>query len=171
MAYRYGHDWNVRRRHPVDEVDEATARRRFDEGPQVAVSRLDDGGSVPVYTLILGPRGGHVRVRRYDANGSVVETYDYSEVDGEDRLFLDNYKRWVYADGATGPQRFSQCVAHTSWVFRLDGTATCREVVKGLPEARVSEYRDVDVSRHWRDRPAFGAWDPFGEHPEPSRPT
>jgi hypothetical protein len=171
MTYRYGHDWNVRMSQPIDEIDEAAARDRFVSGPQLSVSKVpEDGAAVPVYTLVLGPGGGHVRVARYDANGSVVETYDYSHVEGEERLFLDNHKAYVYADDAAGPQRFSQSRAHKAWVFRPDGTATCREVVKGIDDARVSEYHELDVSGHWRERPAFGDWDVFGEAPEPSTP-
>lgn len=167
MSFRYGYDWNIRLRQPVDEVDEASARRRFEEGPQVCVSPTVEGGLAPSYALILGPGGSHVRVRCLDANGSVVDVYDYSQVEGDQRLFLDNFTQYVYADEAQGPQRLSQSKAHKSWVFRQDGTATCRETVKGIEQARISEYRDLDVSGHWRDRPQWGEWDSFGLHPEP----
>lgn len=168
MTYRYGTDWNIRLHQPIDEIGEPAARERFQTGPQVSVSKVDAGaGAVPAYTLILGPGGSHVRVRLYDAQGSVVETYDYSQVEWEERLFLDNYKQWVYPDDAAGPQRFSRSVAHKAWVFRQDGTATCRERVKGTPQDRVSEHRDLDLAGHWRDRPTFGDWDSFGEQPEP----
>lgn len=97
-----------------------------------------------------------------------MEVYDYSVVDGDDRLFMDNHKLYVHTDEASTAQTFSQSVAHKGWVFRQDGTATCREVVKLMPDARISEYGDLDVSGHWRGRPAFGDWDGYGEHPEPS---
>lgn len=167
MTYRYGHTWNVRRGHPVEEVDEVGARALFESGPQLSVSRIEEGQTVPDYTLILGVEGSHVRVRRYDANGSITETFDYSFREGEERLFLDNYKVYVYPDDAASPQSFMDSVAHKAWVFREDGTATCREVVKPAPDARITEYRDLDVSGNWRARPAFGDWDAFGEHPEP----
>lgn len=167
MTYRYGRDWNVELKKTISEIDESAARQRFVDGPQLAVSRVADGESVPDYTLVLGAGGSHVRVRHYDANGSVVEVFDYSSVDGDDRLFMDNYKVYVYADEATTPQTFNQSVAHKAWVFGPDGTATCREVVKPMPDARISKYRDLDVSGNWRARPAFGDWDRFGEHPEP----
>lgn len=167
MTYRYGLKWNVRRGHPVEEIDEATARDRFATTPQMSVTRVAEGRHVPDYTLVLGPGGSHVRVVRYDENGSTVEVFDYSFREGEDRLFMDNYATYVYEEGATTPRTFSQSVAHKSWVFREDGTATCREVVKPMPDARISEYRDLDVSGHWRARPAFGDWDLYGEHPEP----
>lgn len=167
MTYRYGRDWNVELKKPIGEIDEAAARQRFADGPQLAVSRIADGQSVPDYTLILGVDGSHVRVRKYDVNGSVTEVFDYSFVEGEERLFMDNYKVYVYADDASTPQAFNQSVAHKAWVFRQDGTATCREVVKPMPDARVSEYRDLDVAGNWRARPAFGDWDRFGEQPEP----
>ena len=90
MTYRYGTDWNIRLHQPIDEIGEPAARERFQTGPQVSVSKVDAGaGAVPAYTLILGPGGSHVRVRLYDAQGSVVETYDYSQVEWEERLFLD----------------------------------------------------------------------------------
>lgn len=63
-----------------------------------------------------------MRVRKYDPKGSVVEVFDYSFVEGEEQLFMDNYKVYVYADEASTPQTFSQSVAHKSWVFRPDGT-------------------------------------------------
>lgn len=167
MTFRYGHDWNIRLRQPVDEVDEAVARRRFEKGPQVCVSPMVEAGVAPRYALILGPGGSHVRVRCLDVHGSVVDVYDYSQVEGDDRLFLDNYKQYVYAEDAREAQTFSQSKAHKAWVFRQDGTATCRETVKGMEEVRISEYRDLDVSGHWRERPVFGDWDRFGLHPEP----
>lgn len=170
MTHRYAQGWNVRLRQPIDEIDEATARRRFADGPQLAVIRLTGEHAVPDYTLTVAAGGEHVRVQRYDAHGSVVETFDYSSVPGEERLFLDNHKSYVYSDGATGPQRFSQSTAHKAWVFRTDGTATCRAVVKGIAEARVSSYHQLEVSGHWRERPDFGDWDSFGEAPEPSTP-
>lgn len=167
MTYRYGHTWNADLSKPVKETDEAGARRLWESGPQVSVSRIEDGRAVPDYTLVLGPGGSHVRVVRYDVNGSTSETFDYSFRKGEDRLFLDNYKVYVYRDGADGPQTFLESVAHRSWVFREDGTATSREVVKPAPGARISEFRDLDLRGHWRARPAFGEWDGFGKHPEP----
>lgn len=167
MSYRYGHNWNTRLRQPIDEVDETTARRRFEEGPQVSVSRLADGAVVPDYTLVLGTAGSHVRVRLFDENGSIVESYDWAEVEGEDRLFLTDYWVWVYAEDATEPQTFSQSRANKAWLFRPDGTARSRESIKGHPEVRIREYQDMDMSGHWRDRPAFGEWDSFGELPEP----
>lgn len=167
MTYRYGLKWNVRRGHPVEEIDEATARERFATAPQLSVTRIAEGQQVPDYTLTLGPEGSHVRVVTYDENGSVVEVFDYAFVEGDDRLFMDNYKAYVYPDGATKPLSFMESVAHKAWVFREDGTATCREVVKPMPDARISEYRDLDVSGNWRVRPAFGDWDLYGEHPEP----
>lgn len=173
MSYRYGRDWNVRLREPVDEIDEATARQRFVDGPQLSVSRMGERGAVPDYTLILGAGGGHVRVRVYDDNGSVVETFDWAAGDdqaADDQLFLSNYKVYVYPEGATRPQTFRNAVAHKAWVFWPDGTATCREVVEPVPEARVTEYRDLDVAGHWRARPAFGDWDRFGQHPAPRTP-
>lgn len=170
MSYRYAQGWNVRLRQPIDEMDEPTARQHFDEGAQLAVLGTSDGQVTPDFTLIVGSGGGHVRVQRYDAAGSVSEIFDYSSVPEEERLFLDNYKLYVYSDGATGPQRFSQSVAHRAWVFRTDGTATCRAVVKGIADARVSSYHQLDVSGHWRERPDFGDWDSFGEAPEPSTP-
>lgn len=167
MTYRYGLKWNVRRGHPVEEIDEAAARTRFETGPELSVSRVAEGRTVPDYTLALGPGGSHVRVLRYDENGSTVEIFDYAQREGEDRLFLDNYKVYVYEEDATRPRTFSQAVAHKAWVFREDGTATCREVVKPMPDARITEYRDLDVTGNWRDRPAFGDWDRFGDHAEP----
>ncbi len=168
MTYRYGHDWNVRMAQPIYEIDEPAARERFLTGPQLSVSKVpDESTAVPAYTVVLGPGGSHVSITLYDSNGSVVETYDYSQVEGEERLFLDNYKVYVYADDARGPQRFSQSAAHKAWVFRPDGTGTCREVVRGIEDARVSSYQDLDVSRHWRVRPTFGDWDGFGQTPQP----
>lgn len=171
MTYRYGLKWNVRRGHPVEEIDEATARERFREGPQFSVSRITHGRTVPDYTLSMQPGGTHLRVLKYDEFGSTVEIFDFSEREGDDRLFMNGYAVYVYPDDETRPRTFSQAVAHKSWVFREDGTATCREVVKPQPDARISEYRDLDVSGHWRERPAFGEWDGFGEHPEPAGGT
>ncbi len=167
VTYRYGSGWNVRLKKPKEEFDEATARQCFAQGPMFAVSRVAEGQDVADFTLHVAAEGSHVRVQRYDANGSVVEVYDYAYVDGDDRLFMDNYKLYVYADDARTTRTFSQSVAHKSWVFRKDGTATCREVVKPLPDAKISQYRDLDVSGHWRARPSFGDWDGYGEHPEP----
>lgn len=167
MTYRYGRDWNIELKKPINEIDEQAAAQRLQDGPQLSVSKISEGRTVPDYTLVLGVDGSHVRVRKYDQNGSVLEVFDYSFVEGDERLFMDNYKVYVYPDEASTPQTFSQSVAHKSWVFRTDGTATCREVVKPMPDARVTEYQDVDVSGNWRDRPAFGDWDRFGEHPEP----
>ena len=167
MTYRYGQNWNAGRGRPGLEIDEATARQRFDDGPFFSVSRLAEGRTVPDYTLVLQPGGSHVRVNRYDDNGSTVEVFDYSQREGQDRLFMDNYKLYVYPDDKTGPRTFTESLAHKAWVFREDGTATCRETVKGMPEARISEYRDLDMSGHWRARPAFGEWDSFGDQPEP----
>lgn len=170
MTYRYGWIWNSRLGRPAEEMAEAQARERYRKGPQLSVSRVADGQTVPDFTLILGPDGSHVRIMLYDANGSTTEVFDYSAVAGDERLFLDNYKVYVYADQARSAQTFSKSAAHKAWVFRPDGTATCREVVKPLPDARVSHYRDLDVTSHWRPRPGFGEWDSFGEHPEPGRP-
>lgn len=167
MTFRYGHDWNTRMLQPIREMTEKAARAAFERKPQVSVSKVGEGG-VPEYTLVLGTGGQHVRVYRYDASGSVVECFDYSQVEGDDRLFLDNYATWVYADDAVGPQDFPESKAYKAWLFRHDGTARCRETVKGLEEARISEYRDLDVSGHWRDRPQWGEWDSFGLHPEPA---
>lgn len=166
LSYRYGHDWNTRMLQPIREMSEAAARKAFEAKPQVSVSKVEEGG-VPEYTLILGTGGQHVRVRKYDSQGSVVESYDYSSVEGDDRLFLNNYSTWVYADDARGPQGFMDSKAIKAWVFRQDGTATCRETVDGIEEARITEYRDLDVSGHWRPRPQWGDWDSFGLHPEP----
>ncbi|MGA4668340.1 hypothetical protein ACPCG0_00845 [Propionibacteriaceae bacterium Y1923] len=166
-TYRYGHDWNLSLKKPINEIDELSARRRFADGPQLSVSKVEEGRAVPDFTLILGVGGTHVRVRKYDANGSITQTFDYSFRAGEDRLFLDNYKVHVYPDDAAGPLGFMESVAHKAWVFREDGTATCREVVKPAPDARITQYRNFDVSGHWRSRPAFGDWDTFGDHPEP----
>lgn len=47
MTYRYGLKWNVRRGHPVEEIDEAVARQKFADGPQLSVSKITDGRSVP----------------------------------------------------------------------------------------------------------------------------
>lgn len=167
MTYRYGRDWHKDQQRPIQEIDEAEARRRFVDGPQLSVSRVSQGQGVPDYTLILGADANHVRVRHYDAQGSIVQTLDWTTLPGEERLFMNGYSVHVYADEATGPQAFHQSVAHKTWVFRPDGTVTCREVVKPVPDARVTEYRDVDVSGNWRERPAFGDWDRFGEHPAP----
>lgn len=167
MTYRYGHTWHAKLKKPTSEIDESTARQRFADGPQLAVSRVAGGADVPDFTLLLGVDGSHVRVQRYDANGSVVEIYDYSFVDGDERLFMSNYTVYVYADEASTARTLGQAVAHKSWVFWQDGTATCREVVKPIPDARISHYRDLDVSGHWRARPSFGDWDGYGEHPEP----
>lgn len=167
MTFRYGLKWNVRRGRPVEEIDEAAARVRFLVGPEFSVSRVTQGATVPDYTLRVLPEGSHVRVEKYDKFGSTIEVFDFSQREGEDRLFMDNYTSYVYAEDVTSPRTFSQSVAHKSWVFREDGTATCREVVKPLLDARITEYRDLDLSGHWRARPTFGDWDRFGEHPEP----
>ena len=167
MTYRYGLKWNVRRGHPVEEIDEVTARDRFQVGPQFSVSRVTQGRTVPDYTLSMQPGGAQLRVLKYDPEGSIAEIFDYSERDGRGGLFMHGYATYVYPDDEIGPRTLSQSVAHKSWVFREDGTATCREVVKPVPDARISEYRGLGVSGHWRSRPEFGDWDSFGDHPEP----
>lgn len=171
VSYRYGRDWNIRLLQPIAEIDQQEAERCFETSPQLSVSRLRADRAVPDYTLVMGAGGDHVRVRVYDDNGSIVESFDWGQVSESDKLFLMNYKVWVYAEDSSGPRTFSQSAAHKAWVFRQDGTATCRETIKGMPEVKITHYRDLDMSGHWRERPVWGDWDRFGEHPEPDPPT
>lgn len=166
MNFRYGSKWNNRLQCPIDEIGEAAARERGFAG-WTSVTRMSDTGRNPKYTILVGPNASHVRVHRYDAAGSVIESYDWGEVPGRPELFLDNHKVWVYGDDVSEPQGFKDSVAHKAWVFFQDGTATCRETIKGMPEVKITRYRDLDMSGHWRERPAWGDWDRFGEHPEP----
>ncbi|WP_143553951.1 hypothetical protein [Serinicoccus sp. CUA-874] len=62
-------------------------------------------------------------------------------------------------------------MGNKGWVFRQDGTADCREAIKGLPEVKITRYSDLDMSGHWRERPVWGDWNRFGEHPEPDIPS
>ncbi|OLT39923.1 hypothetical protein BJF86_06710 [Serinicoccus sp. CNJ-927] len=82
-------------------------------------------------------------------------------------MFLDNHKVWVYGDDVSEPQSFKDSVAHKAWVFFQDGTANCRDTIKGMPEVKITRYRDLDMSGRWRERPAWGDWDRFGEQPKP----
>lgn len=155
---------------PVEEITEQTARERFDH-EHVSVTRLQDESSVPDYTVVTAPAGRHVRVYLYNVDGSTTEQFDWAEVDGETRLFLTGYGTWVYPEGRVGPQGFSESLGNKGWVFRQDGTADCREAIKGLPEVKITRYSDLDMSGHWRERPVWGDWNRFGEHPEPDIPS
>lgn len=168
MQYRYGHDWNSFTREPVDEISEEQARRQWGSGPEFSVSRLQDGQQVPDWTLVLGPEGDYVRVTRYDAHGSVLEVWHFKRQESEqEKVFLAQLTTYVYRDDATRVQDFGESVAHKTWRFWPDGRARCRETISSEPQARVTQYRDVDVSAFWAPAPTFGDWDRWGDTPEP----
>lgn len=168
MTHRYGRDWAPPVGRPVEEIDEAEARRRYETGEeQVSVSRVGAVGAVPDHTVVAAPAGTDLRVERYDAAGSVVDLEHWKPVPGREGLFLSNLSRYVYREGTTGPQSMRDAVAIKAWTFWPDGRGRCRETVKGLPAPRISQYKDLDVSDFWRDRPAFDDLEAFAELPPP----
>lgn len=117
---------------------------------------------MPDWTLILSPGGDYVRVTRYDEHGSTVEVEHFSQEEGGDGLFLAQLTTYVYVEDAAGIQDFRDSVAHKTWRFWPDGRARCRETITSQPEARVTKYRDVEVSSFWVPAPTFGDWDRWG---------
>ncbi|WP_131104119.1 hypothetical protein [Ornithinimicrobium sufpigmenti] len=167
MHYRFGRDWNSFTGEPIDEISEEQVRERWEKGPAFSVSRIGDGHRVPDWTLIVRPGGDYLKVSRYDENGSTVEVRHFSEEEGGDGVFLSQLTTYVYED-ADRPQSFSEAVAHKIWQFWPDGRARCRETITSQPQARVTEYRDVDVSPLWVGAtPTFGDWDRWGDLPDP----
>lgn len=162
MQYRYGREWNPWTREPIDEITEDQARQRWQNGPAFSVSRLGDEAQVPDWTLVVRPGGDYVKVEHYDPDGSVVEVQHWNRERGGDGLFLAQLTTYVYVGGATTTQDLMDAVAHRTWRFWPDGRARCRETITSQPAARVSEYREVDVSSHWVPAPTFGEWDRWG---------
>ena len=160
--YHYGYDWNSFTREPIDEITECQALKQWEKGPEFSVSRLQDGAFVPDWTLILSPGGDYVRVTRYDEHGSTVQVEHFSQEEGGAGLFLAQLTTYVYRDEAVRVQDFMDAVAHKIWRFWPDGRARCRETITSQPQARVTEYRDVDVSSFWVPAPTFGDWDRWG---------
>lgn len=168
MQYRFGRDWNSFTREPIDEITEEQAGRRWVEGPAFSVSRVREGEVVPDWTLVVRPGGDYLKISRYDEHGSTVQVQHLSQEEGGDGLFLAQLTTYVYAEDATGVQDFTDAVAHKIWRFWPDGRARCRETITSQPQARVTEYRDVDVSPLWVGAtPTFGDWDRWGDMPEP----
>lgn len=167
MQHRFGRDWNSFTGQPISEISEDQARERWENGPAFSVSRVGDGRRVPDWTLVVRPGGDYLKVSRYDENGSTVEVRHFSDEEGGEGLFLSQLTTYVYADDADRPQSFREAVAHKIWQFWPDGRARCRETITSQPQARVTEYRDVDVSSLWAPAPTYGDWDRWGDMPDP----
>lgn len=163
--YRYGQRWNLRSFAPVDEVDEAVARRRFEGGPWFSVSALEEGQRVPRYTLELQPRGMFVRARTYHPEGSIRAVHDYRvRDDSRDELFLETAAFYAYPDHERVYTQ-SECRAMVTYSWEPDGYASidAKDKVSGRSELR--EFRDVPVGDHWVPIPVFGDWDRFERPP------
>lgn len=162
MHYRFGRDWNSFTGAPIDEIGDEEVRQRWEKGPAFSVSRIGEGQRVPEWTLVVRPGGDYLKVSRYDENGSTVEVQHFSEEQGGEGVFLSQLTTYVYDDDTDRPQSFIQAVAHKIWQFWPDGRARCRETIASQPQARVTEYRDVDVSSFWVPAPRFGDWERWG---------
>lgn len=163
MTYRFGWKWNVRMIQPIDEKTEDEARQAWDAGEQFCVTSIREGNGLPQWTVLIANGADFVKVYRYDHNGSIAEITTFEAVEqGGDRLLLAAMVTYVYPDDADRALGQMDSVAHKSWAFWPDGRASCRETVKALPEVRVTEYQDVDLTHLWVDRPTFGDWERWG---------
>lgn len=167
MQYRFGDSWNGFTGKPVDEIGEEQARRRWEKGPAFSVTRVSRAHNVPDWTLVVGPGGEYLEVSRYDENGSIVEVRHFGLEEGGEGVFLSQVTTYVHADDAYGPQAFTEAVAHTIWQFWPDGRARRLQTITSQPTARVTEYRDMDVSALWEPAPVYGDWDRWGDMPDP----
>ncbi|MGG5259266.1 hypothetical protein [Phycicoccus avicenniae] len=179
VIYRYGQRWNSRRAHPVDEIDEDTARAWFEaKEPWFSVTALDTPESrVPRYTLEIAPAKAFVRVHTYYPSGSLLAGHDYDG--GHDphgqRMFLETATFYSYPDIATLYNR-TDMSAKVQYRTRPDGYVRVGAYRADTRREEVTEYRDVPVDDLWV--PAlteFGDWDRFevapGAAPGPATKT
>ena len=163
MDYLYGWSWHPEQRHPIREMTEAKARKAFAEGPQVAVIALPEPGGVPAYTLEMSADAHDVCVTRYTEEGSIAASIDYTVLDGEHRLFLEQVAEWLYPDDGEY-RNMDEAKATRQFFFKPDGNAKVKSRVNDAEAETVEEFSDVDVSDHWVDRVTWGDWDRIGTH-------
>jgi hypothetical protein len=169
MKYLYGWSWHDEDRHPIDGLTEDEARKAWEDGPQLGVAAGEDlePGRVPAYSLEMNAHAEDVRVKHYNAEGSIEAVLDYGTFEG--RLFLEQATEYLYPDDGEFHTAFGS-TAIRMYFFKPDGHAELRTRMRETEVETVEEFDGVDVSDHWLDPLEWGDWDRIGRH-RPAAPS
>ncbi len=168
MDYEYCHRWDTASRTPDDPISEEEAERRF-RGEVAephhwfsvfASKHPGVEGVAPEYLLEVLPGASYINVKFLDPYCN--ERYGYGFTPLHDSLFMSHGTEHRYP-GKPQHHGLDEAIYVAQYLYKLDGYA--KEVVMddSDPLTHVSEYRDVDVSKHWEPVPEFGAWESLGK--------
>jgi hypothetical protein len=168
MDYKYCHRWDTESRTTIDPISEEEAKRRF-RGEVAEPDHWFSGvaskhpgveGAAPEYVLEVLPRASYVNVNFLDPSCDQRYSYGFTRMD--DSLFMSHVTEHRYPGR---PQHYGldEALYVAQYLYKPDGYT--KEVVMddSDPTTHVSEYRDVDVSRHWEPVPEFGVWESLGQ--------
>ena len=166
--YAYLGRWNYKLNKPAlgeEWISEDAARQmyeaqqgKFDVVPlAIADGQGGEPRPVPPWVLTAYAKGPLAfRVTFVNPVGSIWRMIDYKDVDG--RLF-----KWVVVDysypDTTSRYRLDQNTMVVDGSFNPDGTGSLTINDKSKPTVDRLSMDQVDISKHWMDRPPFGAWE------------
>jgi hypothetical protein len=168
MDYKYCHRWDTESRTTIDPISEEEAKRRF-RGEVAEPDHWFSGvaskhpgveGAAPEYVLQVLPRASYVNVNFLDPSCDQRYSYGFTRMD--DSLFMSHVTEHRYPGR---PQHYGldEALYVAQYLYKPDGYTKEVVIDDSDPTTHVSEYRDVDVSRHWEPVPEFGVWESLGQ--------
>jgi hypothetical protein len=168
QSYAYLGRWNYKLNKPIlgeEWISEEEARRAYEErtrmfdivAAEIAQRQTEQPRPTPAWVLTSfadGPTAFNATfVNRV---GSIWRIIEYDNQDG--RLFKATVLEYTYPD-ETHRYRQDECTMLLTGGFNPDGTGSLTVNDKSKPTIDRLSMDQVDVSRHWMDRPEFGNWE------------
>ncbi|MPZ93906.1 MAG: hypothetical protein GEU96_03125 [Propionibacteriales bacterium] len=148
--------WNARLRKPIDVVSEDKARARD------AAARA--GKNVDYYTIVFGDpqlpdaflevvwENDFLAVWFVDDDGRRLIEFGFRKVSAQ-QMFLTEIGRWQYPAGARADYRDAELIE--TLYYEQEGIVSHHLDDSQTGRTTITDYKEVDVSDHWIDVPAF----------------